>query len=41
MDLPKVEPTVAKGVHVDIKIRYSEPKLNQHSGSIIKGVPRD
>jgi hypothetical protein len=41
ISLPRVEPTLAKGVHVVIKIRYSEPKLNQRSGSIVKGVPRD
>ncbi len=26
--LPKVEPIVAQGVHVVVKIKYSEPKLN-------------
>jgi hypothetical protein len=26
--LPIVEPTVAEGVHVAIRIRYSEPRLN-------------
>ncbi len=26
--LPKVEPTIAKGVPMVIKIKYSEPKFN-------------
>jgi hypothetical protein len=38
--LSKAEPTIAKGVIVAIKIRYSEPKFNQHNGSIVKGVPK-
>jgi hypothetical protein len=39
--LPKVEPIVAEGVHVVVKVRYSEPRLHQQNGSIIKGVSRD
>jgi hypothetical protein len=26
---------------VAIKVRYSEPRLNQHNGSIVRGVLRD
>jgi hypothetical protein len=26
--LPKVEPIVAEGVHVAVKVRYSEPRLH-------------
>jgi hypothetical protein len=32
--------TIIEGVHVAVRIRYNEPRLNQHSGSIIRGVPR-
>jgi hypothetical protein len=32
ISLLRAKPTVTKGIHVAIKIRYSEPKLNQHSG---------
>jgi hypothetical protein len=39
--LPNAKPIVVKGVIVDIIVRYSEPKLNQHNGSIVKRVPRD
>ncbi len=39
--LPKTKPIVAKGVLVVVKIKYSEPRLNQQSGSIVRGVPRD
>ncbi len=39
--LPTIEPIVAKDVHVVIRVRYSEPKLNQQNGSIVKGVPKD
>jgi hypothetical protein len=39
--LPKVEPIVTKGVHVAIRVRYSEPILHQHNGSIIIRVSRD
>jgi hypothetical protein len=27
--LPRVKPIVAKGVHVVVRARYSEPKFNQ------------
>jgi hypothetical protein len=39
--LPKTKPTIAKGVHVVVKVKYSELKINQHNGSMIRGVPRD
>jgi hypothetical protein len=39
--LPRVEPIVVEGVLVVVKVRYNEPKLNQQSGSIVSGVPRD
>jgi hypothetical protein len=39
--LPITEPIVAKDVHVIIRVRNSEPKLNQHNGNIVKGVPKD
>jgi hypothetical protein len=39
--LLKVDSTIAKIVLVAIRIRYSEPKLNQQSGNIVKGIPRD
>jgi hypothetical protein len=39
--LPRTKLFVVEGVHVVIKVRYSELKLNQHSGRIVKGVPRD
>ncbi len=39
--LPRVEPMVVEGVLVVVKVRYSEPKLNQQSGSIVRKVPRD
>jgi hypothetical protein len=26
--LPRIETTIVQGVHVAIKVRYSEPKLN-------------
>jgi hypothetical protein len=39
--LPKVKPIVTKGVHVDVKVRYSEPKLKQQNGNIVKGFPKD
>jgi hypothetical protein len=39
--LPKAEPTLAEGVPMAIKIKYSEPRLNQQSGSIVRGIPRD
>jgi hypothetical protein len=39
--LSKVEPTVIEGVPVAIKVRYNEPKFNQHNGNIYRGVLRD
>jgi len=36
-----VEPIIARGVHVTIRIKYNEPKLNQQNGSIVRGVLRD
>jgi hypothetical protein len=27
--LPRAKPTIVKGVHVVVRMRYSEPKLNQ------------
>ncbi len=39
--LPRTEPIVAKHVHVATRVRYNEPKLNQHNGSIVREVPRD
>jgi len=39
--LPRPKPTVVKHVLVVIRVRYSEPKLNQQNGNIVKGVPRD
>jgi hypothetical protein len=39
--LPTIEPTVAQGVHVVFKVKYSEPKLNQWSGNIVRRVSRD
>jgi hypothetical protein len=39
--LPIVEPTVIKGVHVAIRVRYSEPRLNHQNGNIVKRIPRD
>jgi hypothetical protein len=35
------KPTIAKGVPMVVRIRYNEPRVNQHNGSIINGVPRD
>jgi hypothetical protein len=39
--LPKAKPIVAKHVLMVIKVRYNEPKFNQHNGSIVREVPRD
>ncbi len=39
--LPRTKPTVAKGLLVAIRIRYSEPKFNQQNESIVRKVPRD
>jgi hypothetical protein len=32
---------MAQGVPMAIRVRYNEPKFNQHSGNIVKGVSRD
>ncbi len=39
--LLRAKPIVIEGVLVVVKIKYSEPRLNQHSGSIIRRFPRD
>ncbi len=39
--LPKEEVTVVEGVHVVVKVRYNEPRLNQQNVNIVKGVLRD
>ncbi len=39
--VPIAEPTIAQGVSMVVKVRYNEPKLNQQSGNIIKGISRD
>ncbi len=39
--LLKVEPTITQGVPMAIKVRYSEPRLNQQSGNIVRRVSRD
>jgi hypothetical protein len=39
--LLRAEPTIVKCVLRAIKVKYSEPRLNQQNGSIVKGVPRD
>jgi hypothetical protein len=39
--LPRAKPTIAQGIHVAIKIRYSEPRLNQQNGNIVRGYSRD
>jgi hypothetical protein len=39
--LPIIKPTMAKGVSMAVKVKYSEPKVNQQNGSIINGVPWD
>jgi hypothetical protein len=39
--LPKVEPIVAQGVLMVVKVKYSKPILDQQSGSIVRGVSRD
>jgi hypothetical protein len=38
--LPRVKPTVVEGVLMVVRIRYSELRLNQQNGSIVRGVPR-
>jgi hypothetical protein len=39
--LPRVKPIVVESVHVVVKVRYNEPRLNQQNGNIVKGVPWD
>jgi hypothetical protein len=39
--LPKVEPIIIKGVHVAIRVKYSEPRHNHQCGSIVKRILRD
>jgi hypothetical protein len=39
--LPRTRSTIAKGVPMVVKIKYSEPKLNQQSGSIVKRLFKD
>ncbi len=39
--LPRTKPTIAKGVPMVVKVKYSEPKIKQQNGSINSGVPRD
>jgi hypothetical protein len=34
--LLRAEPIVAKSVFMAVRIRYSEPRLNQQSGSIVR-----
>jgi len=34
--LPRAEPIVAESVLMAVRIRYSEPRLNQQSGSIVR-----
>jgi hypothetical protein len=36
--LPKTKQTIAQGAPMVIKVRYNEPKLNQHNGKIVRGV---
>ncbi len=33
--LPKVELTLTEGVHVALRMKYSEPNFNQLNGSIV------
>jgi len=35
------KPIIVEGLPMAIRIRYSEPRLNQQNGNIVKGVPRD
>jgi hypothetical protein len=39
--LPKAKPIVTEGVPMVVRVKYSEPTLNQHNESIVRGVPRD
>jgi hypothetical protein len=39
--LPKAKSTIAQGVPVVVKIKYNEPRLNQHNGNIVRRDSRD
>jgi hypothetical protein len=39
--LPRVEPTMAQGVLVAVKVRYNEPRFNLQNRNIVKGISRD
>jgi hypothetical protein len=39
--LPNAEPIVAESALAVVKVRYNEPKLNQHNGSMVRRIPRD
>ncbi len=39
--LPKTKPIVTKGVPMVVRVRYSEPRVNQQNDNINNGVPRD
>ncbi len=39
--LLRTKPTMAQGVHVAIKVKYGEPRLNQQNGNIVRKVSRD
>jgi len=39
--LLRTKPIIAQGIPLAIKVRYSEPRINQQSGNIVKGVSRD
>jgi hypothetical protein len=39
--LPKVKPTLVKGVPMVIRVKYSEPRHNHQCGNIVRGVPKD
>jgi len=39
--LLRTKPIIAQGIPLVIKVRYSEPRINQQSGNIVKGVSRD
>jgi hypothetical protein len=39
--LLRAKPTIIECVHMVVKVRYSEPRLNQQNGNIVRGVSRD
>jgi hypothetical protein len=39
--LLRVEPTIAIGVPMVVRVRYNEPIFNQQNGNIIIGILRD